>query len=180
MVARQAPLSMGILHVRMLEWVAISFSRGSSWPRDRTCVSCTAGRFFTTWATREALGDVLSHLLRFMYVSTADPYLEVSYQSEGWLYTFQVPFREYRWSFIITVTMFFFFFIIYDFQVYSESNSSMKPQDTLGNMNPQLTWWKLMFTLPAFPNPPLHPTLFPKVLVHFPGGNPILTLVCRG
>ena len=41
----------GILQARILEWVAISFSRGSSWPRDRTQVSCTAGRFFTNWAT---------------------------------------------------------------------------------------------------------------------------------
>ena len=38
----------GIFQVRMLEWVAISFSGGSSQPRDLTCVSCTAGRFFTT------------------------------------------------------------------------------------------------------------------------------------
>ena len=30
----------GILQARILEWVAISFTRGSSWPRDRTCVSC--------------------------------------------------------------------------------------------------------------------------------------------
>ena len=37
-----------ILQARILEWVAISFSRGSSQPRDRTWVSCTAGRFFTT------------------------------------------------------------------------------------------------------------------------------------
>ena len=36
----------GILQARMLEWVAISFFRGSSWPRDRTWVSCIAGRFF--------------------------------------------------------------------------------------------------------------------------------------
>ena len=43
-----------ILQARILEWVAISFSRGSSWPRDRTRVSCIAGRFFTVWATREA------------------------------------------------------------------------------------------------------------------------------
>ena len=35
------------------ESVAISFSRGSSWPRDWTWVSCTAGRFFTNWTTRE-------------------------------------------------------------------------------------------------------------------------------
>ena len=45
----------GILQTRILEWVAISFSRGSSWPRDGTWVSCIAGRFFTAWATREAL-----------------------------------------------------------------------------------------------------------------------------
>ena len=46
----------GILQARILEWVAISFSRGSSQPRDRTRVSCIAGRFFfTSWATREFL-----------------------------------------------------------------------------------------------------------------------------
>ena len=44
----------GILQARILEWVAIPFSRGSSQPRDRTQVSHTAGRFFTIWATREA------------------------------------------------------------------------------------------------------------------------------
>ena len=44
----------GILQARLLEWVAISFSRGSSQPRDWTCVSCISGRRFTIWATREA------------------------------------------------------------------------------------------------------------------------------
>ena len=44
----------GIFQARILEWVAISFSRGSSWPRDQTQVSCIAGRFFTIWATTEA------------------------------------------------------------------------------------------------------------------------------
>ena len=44
----------GILQARILEWVAIPFSRGSSWPRDRTQVSRTAGGFFTIWATRQA------------------------------------------------------------------------------------------------------------------------------
>ena len=38
-VARQAPLSMGILQAKTLEWVAMPSSRGSSWPRDRTCIS---------------------------------------------------------------------------------------------------------------------------------------------
>ena len=45
----------GILQARILEWVAISSSRGSSQPRDRTQVSCIAGRRFNLWATRETL-----------------------------------------------------------------------------------------------------------------------------
>ena len=43
----------GILQARILEWVAIPLSRGSSWPRNRTQISCTTGRFFTIWATRK-------------------------------------------------------------------------------------------------------------------------------
>ena len=42
---------------RVLEWVAYPFSRGSSRPRNRTGVSRIAGRFFTIWATREAIGS---------------------------------------------------------------------------------------------------------------------------
>ena len=45
----------GILQVRVLEWVAISFSRASSQPRDQTWASRIAGRCFTIWATREAI-----------------------------------------------------------------------------------------------------------------------------
>ena len=45
----------GIFQARVLEWVAISFSRGSSRPRDWTQVSRIAGRCFTVWATRKAL-----------------------------------------------------------------------------------------------------------------------------
>ena len=51
----------GILQARILEWVAISFSRGSSWPRDRTQVSRIGGRHFNLWATRE-------HLLTFGWI----------------------------------------------------------------------------------------------------------------
>ena len=38
----------------IFEWVAYPFSRGSSWPKNQTGVSCIAGGFFTSWATREA------------------------------------------------------------------------------------------------------------------------------
>ena len=41
----------GILQARILEWIAILSSRGFSWPRDWTLVSCIAVRFFTLWAT---------------------------------------------------------------------------------------------------------------------------------
>ena len=44
----------GILQVRILEWVAFPFSKGSSQPRDWTQVSHIAGEFFTSWVTREA------------------------------------------------------------------------------------------------------------------------------
>ena len=43
----------GIFQARVLEWGAISFSRGSSLPRDQTQISCILGRRFTVWATRE-------------------------------------------------------------------------------------------------------------------------------
>ena len=63
----------GILRARILEWVAISFSRGSSQPRNQTQVSCMAGRFFTIWATREAKNTgVACHFL-----------VQVSFRTQG-------------------------------------------------------------------------------------------------
>ena len=47
---------MGILQARILEWVAMPSSKGSSQPRDHTQVSHIAGGFFTIWVTRETLG----------------------------------------------------------------------------------------------------------------------------
>ena len=47
----------GILQARILEWVASSFSRGSSQPKDQTrvfCISCIAGEFFNHWTVGEA------------------------------------------------------------------------------------------------------------------------------
>ena len=52
----------GILQARILEWVAVPFSRGSSQHRDRTQVSCIAGRFFTISAIREALITSEEHI----------------------------------------------------------------------------------------------------------------------
>ena len=54
----------GFLQAKILEWVAIPFSRGSSWPRDGTQVSGIAGRFFTIWACRGPLREVYLPLIK--------------------------------------------------------------------------------------------------------------------
>ena len=56
----------GILQERILEWVAIPFSRGSSQARDWTHISCIAGRFFTIWATRESHHHHIIDALKFI------------------------------------------------------------------------------------------------------------------
>ena len=57
----------GILQARILEWVAISFSRGSSRPRDWTQVSRIAGRLFTVWATGEYFSEYDTILFVFHF-----------------------------------------------------------------------------------------------------------------
>ena len=78
----------GIFQARILEWVAISFSRRSSPPRNRTQVSCIVDRRFTVWATREVFYALKSHRNRTPTVT-----------KEGCLY---VNFRQrnnYLWRF---------------------------------------------------------------------------------
>ena len=64
-----------ILQARVLEWVAIPFSRGASWPRDWSQVSCIAGRFFTIRANREVRGAQMWDELSWEAVNS--PPLEV-------------------------------------------------------------------------------------------------------
>ena len=80
-VALQAPLSVGIPQAKILEWLTIPFSRGSFPPRDQTQVSCTAGRFFTIWATWNKLimtclyyyGIIQSSSVQFTSVAQSCP-----------------------------------------------------------------------------------------------------------
>ena len=53
-VAHQGILSIELSRQEYWSGLVIPFSRASSWPRNRTGVSCIADRFFTSWATREA------------------------------------------------------------------------------------------------------------------------------
>ena len=77
----------GILLARILEWVAISFSRASSQPKDWTQVSHISGKSFTVWATREAIrGWGLGR--RFAKEVEATPHVSASrkhlYYSQLW------------------------------------------------------------------------------------------------
>ena len=59
---------MGILQARLLQWVAISFSRGSSWPRDQTHVSLILGEFITP----ELPGKSFPQLQKYKYQAFTD------------------------------------------------------------------------------------------------------------
>ena len=76
----------GIFQARILEWVAMS-SRGSSQPRDRTWVSCTAGRFFTVWAP--------INLLRISCITVICNYSVVN--TELWREWNESPTTQCRW-----------------------------------------------------------------------------------
>ena len=69
----------GILWARILKWVALSFSRRSSWPRDRTWISFTAGRFFTNWAQGSLIlydpHKLTSLTLRLVFTPRCKPWL---------------------------------------------------------------------------------------------------------
>ena len=70
----------GVLRARILEWVAIPFSRGSSRPRDWTCVSCIAGRFFRIWATREACTLLEVHIEGIAFLALLKDYKKTAAQ----------------------------------------------------------------------------------------------------
>ena len=81
-----------ILQARILQWVAISFFRGSSQPRDWTWFSCIAGRFFNVWTIREATFQFwfFSHVLtNLTHLQPTQPLLIISIeQSNMWLNPF--------------------------------------------------------------------------------------------
>ena len=89
-VAQQAPLSVGFLQSRILEWAAISFPR-SSRPWNRTWISCIGRQFLYPWATREA--PVISPWIPYfvtetLYLST--PFIRVTLSPPACLCLFSV------------------------------------------------------------------------------------------
>ena len=84
-----------IFQARVLEWVAISFSRRYSQPRDWTRVSCIVGKRFTIWATMEVKSRLSTYFLcTYLYVIFCDLYL-CSFSIETYLVS-APPFKT--WS----------------------------------------------------------------------------------
>ena len=76
----------GIFQARILEWVATSFSRGSSQPRDWTCVSCvscTAGEFFVTELSGEVQGQ--SICINYLELCTGNCLCLYLFDHQSWL-----------------------------------------------------------------------------------------------
>ena len=94
----------GILQARVLEWVAISSSRGSSWPRDQThvsSVSCLAGRLFTHRAITETQMSLYSYLLLVPYVFTFPQFAALETNIS---FSLSCPISKNRCSFIKNAT----------------------------------------------------------------------------
>ena len=81
----------GILQARILEWVAIPFSRGSFKPMDQTQVSCTAGRFFTIWEAN------INFSSRKIWILNSDPLL-IIYVTYSTLTFLSLVFSSAEWQ----------------------------------------------------------------------------------
>ena len=74
----------GIFQAIVLEWIALPFSRGSSWPRDRTRVSHTVDRCFTIWATREVLRSLPKCCNLLFPLSSFCSFYTMNEREENW------------------------------------------------------------------------------------------------
>ena len=74
----------GVLQARTLEWVAIPFSKGSSWARNLTQVSCIAGRLFSLGATREV--PLIHNQTHFRHLTLLGKWVKWKPLSHVWLF----------------------------------------------------------------------------------------------
>ena len=153
----------GISQARILEWVASSFSRGSSWCRDQTWVSPIAGRFFTLWTSRDGAYPDYSILIIpakiFLALLNwqADPSLPHQTTKEA---------LQYSFFFFFLMFHYFIFFIPFIFI----SWRLITLQYCSGFCH-TLTWISHGFTCVPHPDPPSHLLLYliPLGLPSVPG-----------
>ena len=130
----------GILQARIREWVAIPFSRRSSWPRDGTRVSCIAGRFFTVWATREALfsyGETHKCLVLLLTATQDSTSFRSSWHTQTLCFKQSVP-----WTFV---------FLFVSVPVPTVLFPECPPPDAAWPTSLQCSWipWSCLWSLPS-------------------------------
>ena len=131
----------GILQAGILEWVAIPFSKGSSWPRDQIWVSCIAGRLFTDWVTRESLSYQLNSRLDLDFTK-----LSINVHSFCSRIQPSVPhFTEisYLLCLLWSVTISMFFSVVSAFRILPNSSHKGLPMFPSQNLIVQLLHWVL-------------------------------------
>ena len=130
----------GILQARIWEWVAIPFSRRSSWPRDGTWVSCIGGRFFTVWATREALfsyGETHKCLVLLLTAIQASASFQSSWHTQTLCFEQSVP-----WTFA---------FLFVSVPMLTVLSPECPPPDAAWPTSLQCSWipWNCLWSLPS-------------------------------
>ena len=83
-----------IFQAKVLDWIATSFSRGSFQHRNWTWVSCIPGRFFTSWASRETLGNIKQDLNKGGTVVKNLPAMQESQEMQVWSLVGKIPWRR--------------------------------------------------------------------------------------
>ena len=139
----------GILQARILEWVTFPFSRGSSQPRDRIQVSCIAGGFFTSWATREAL----MYLTLFQYHSLFKSNWDCLWRRQWHPTPVLVPGKSHgqrslegcspwgRWGSDTTERLHFYFSL----SCIGEGNGNPLQHSCLENPRDEGAWWAAIY-----------------------------------
>ena len=98
-----------ILQARILECVAISFSRGASQPRNWTWISCIAGRFFTIWATWEAILQISCPLIWLAFKIfhwTVSTCLSVYFHNPQHCLSSVIPLAACHWMLLLLLSRF--------------------------------------------------------------------------
>ena len=122
---------------RILEWVAISFSRWSSWLRDQTWVSCATGRFFTVWAMactnvqKSNRPQITSELLCLMFFW---PWWN---WGMGYYFYIIILWTNYQWVILLMGHRTLFFLDIDEF-IYFKYNLVLTLQDLYYILIPQI------------------------------------------
>ena len=111
----------GIFQARIPKWVAISFSRGFSWLRDQTQVSCVAGGFLTTEPPQRPICYVQTHK------SDIHTHVYISVCIYTYIHTYMIYYLSYVWNiYIIYIYNIYILYLyiqyIYIFHIYIYAN----------------------------------------------------------